>query len=70
MFTKGGGTCCLGGSNEPTNFKKKKNIYIYIYNNFLLVYFMLKNIFAYFGWNLTHLDHRSVQPKTKQQLEI
>ena len=46
-----------------------KNIYIYN-NNFLLVYFMLKNIFAYFGWNLTHLDHRSVQPKTKQQLEI
>ena len=42
------------------------NIYIYI----LLVYFMLKNIFAYIGWNLAHPDYRPVQPKTKQQLDI
>ena len=44
-------------------------IYIYIYK-FLLVYYMLKNIFAYIGWNLAHPDHRLVQPKTKQQLDI
>ena len=36
----------------------------------LLVYFMLKNIFAYIGWNLAHPGHISIQPKTKQQLDI
>ena len=31
---------------------------------------MLKNIFAYIGWNLAHSNHKSVQPKAKQQLDI
>ena len=46
---------------------QKKNLYI---KKKLLVYFMLKNIFAYIGWNLAHSDHKSIQPKTKQQLDI
>ena len=63
-------TLVVRGLNEPPNLKYI-NIYIYIYFFFfLLLYFTLKNIFTYIDWNPAHSNHRSIQPKTKQQLDI